>query len=80
MFVFRPSSLDALVFGYLAPLLKLPLPHDRLQLHVAACPNLVRLVESIVSIYLPLSEDQLRQQRAERRFWTTRIQKAVKEV
>jgi metaxin len=55
--LFRPSSFDALVFGYLAPLLKLPLPSDRLQQHLKSCPNLVRFVESIISIYLPLTDD-----------------------
>jgi hypothetical protein len=40
------------VFGYLAPLLKLPLPSDRLQQHLKSCPNLMRFVESIISIYL----------------------------
>jgi len=34
----------------LAPLLKTPLPNDRLQLHLSATPNLVRFVESILSI------------------------------
>lgn len=37
----KPSSLDALVFGFLAPLLRLPFPNDRLQIHLSACPNLV---------------------------------------
>uniref|UniRef100_A0A0N5ASM4 GST_C_6 domain-containing protein n=1 Tax=Syphacia muris TaxID=451379 RepID=A0A0N5ASM4_9BILA len=58
----KPSSLDALVFGYLAPIMKMPLPSDRLQLHLLSFANLVRFVESIISIYLPLTEDQLRQQ------------------
>lgn len=53
----RPSSLDALVFGYLAPLLKLPLPDDRLQQHIKACPNLVRFVDSLISIYMPLTDE-----------------------
>uniref|UniRef100_A0A914L7J0 Uncharacterized protein n=1 Tax=Meloidogyne incognita TaxID=6306 RepID=A0A914L7J0_MELIC len=44
----KPCSLDALIFGYLAPLLKTPLPNDRLQLHLSATPNLVRFVESIL--------------------------------
>ena len=49
--------MDAAVFGYLAPLLKLPLPEDRLQLHLKGCPNLVRFIESMISIYLPLSDE-----------------------
>nr|CDJ88252.1 Outer mitochondrial membrane transport complex protein domain containing protein [Haemonchus contortus] len=74
----KPSSLDALVFGYLAPLLRLPLPNDRLQLHLRACPNLVRFVEQVASIYLPPSEEQLRLQKGERKMWETRLQKAEK--
>ncbi|VDN95697.1 unnamed protein product [Brugia pahangi] len=60
----KPSSIDALIFGYLAPILKLPLPSDRLQQHIMSCPNVVRFIESIISIYLPLSETQIRQQAA----------------
>ncbi|KAK6013167.1 Metaxin-1-like family protein [Ostertagia ostertagi] len=74
----KPSSLDALVFGYLAPLLRLPLPNDRLQLHLRACPNLVRFVEQVASIYLPPSEEQLRLQKGERKMWEGRLQKAEK--
>ncbi|KHJ96771.1 Metaxin-1-like family protein, partial [Oesophagostomum dentatum] len=74
----KPSSLDALVFGYLAPLLRLPLPNDRLQLHLRACPNLVRFIEQVASIYLPPSEEQLRLQKAERKMWESRMQKAEK--
>ncbi|KIH47112.1 Metaxin-1-like family protein [Ancylostoma duodenale] len=74
----KPSSLDALVFGYLAPLLRLPLPNDRLQLHLRACPNLVRFIEQVASIYLPPSEEQLRLQKAERKMWESRLQKAEK--
>nr|CAD2174274.1 unnamed protein product [Meloidogyne enterolobii] len=58
----KPCSLDALIFGYLAPLLKTPLPNDRLQLHLSATPNLVRFVESILSIYMPLNDKILREQ------------------
>ncbi|WKX89742.1 hypothetical protein Q1695_008970 [Nippostrongylus brasiliensis] len=74
----KPSSLDALVYGYLAPLLRLPLPNDRLQLHLRACPNLVRFVELVTSIYFPPSDDQQRQQKGERKMWEARLQKAEK--
>ncbi|PAV77487.1 hypothetical protein WR25_02534 [Diploscapter pachys] len=78
----KPSSLDALVFGYLAPLLRLPLPNDRLQLHLSACPNLVRFVETVASIYLPLTEEQLKEQKADRKMWQARLANAekIKEV
>lgn len=58
----KPCSLDAIVFGYLAPLLRIPLPNDRLQLHLSATPNLVRFVESILSIYIPVAEPILKEQ------------------
>ncbi|TKR92572.1 hypothetical protein L596_007200 [Steinernema carpocapsae] len=74
----KPCSLDALIFGHLAPFLKLPMPTDRLTLHLSACPNLVRFVESIISIYLPLSEDDLRNY--DRQMWLQRKMKTQKEI
>lgn len=68
----KPSSLDALIFGYLAPLLHLSLPNDRLQMHLCSYPNLVRFVESILSIYLPPSEEMQQEQSANRRLWARR--------
>lgn len=67
-----------MIFGYLAPLLKAPIPSDRLQLHISSMPNLVRFVESIISIYLPLSEEQIRQQSNEKRLWSKRKMHAQK--
>lgn len=57
----KPGSMDALIFGHLAPLLKVPLANDRLQLQLRALPNLCIFLESISSIYMPLSEEQLRE-------------------
>ncbi|MCP9264320.1 Metaxin-1-like [Dirofilaria immitis] len=76
----KPSSIDALIFGYLAPILKLPLPSDRLQQHIMSCPNIVRFIESIISIYLPLSETQIRQQAAVKDKWNNRRRRAQKEA
>ncbi|XP_037082531.1 metaxin-1-like [Pollicipes pollicipes] len=42
-----PSSLDARVFGYLAPLLRSPLPSHRLQTLLKAHPNLVSFVTRV---------------------------------
>ncbi|XP_037082536.1 metaxin-1 homolog [Pollicipes pollicipes] len=42
-----PSSLDARVFGYLAPLLRSPLPSHRLQTLLKAHPNLVGFVRRV---------------------------------
>ncbi|KAL7075959.1 hypothetical protein ACQ4LE_004203 [Meloidogyne hapla] len=72
----KPCSLDALIFGYLAPLLKTPLPNDRLQLHLSATPNLVRFVESILSIYMPLNDKILREQKIARPLWQKRKESA----
>lgn len=53
-----PSSLDAVVFAYLAPLLKAPFPNPTLQNHMKACDNLVRFVVRIIHRYFPsISED-----------------------
>uniref|UniRef100_A0A914M4R0 Metaxin n=1 Tax=Meloidogyne incognita TaxID=6306 RepID=A0A914M4R0_MELIC len=72
----KPCSLDALIFGYLAPLLKTPLPNDRLQLHLSATPNLVRFVESILSIYMPLNDKILREQKISKPIWQKRKENA----
>ncbi|CAI5438420.1 unnamed protein product [Caenorhabditis angaria] len=75
----KPTSLDALVFGYLAPLLRVPLPNDRLQVQLSACPNLVRFVETVSSIYLPLSEEEIKRQQSNRKLWNNRLAKAKAE-
>ncbi|KAI1732462.1 outer mitochondrial membrane transport complex protein [Ditylenchus destructor] len=76
----KPCSLDALIFGYLAPLLRLPLPTDRLQLHLTSCPNLVRFVESLISIYLPLTDTAIQEQTATKKFWAKRKAEAQKVI
>lgn len=48
-----PSSLDAVVFAHLAPLLKAPLPSAALQNHLKACTNLTRFVGRILQRYFP---------------------------
>ncbi|CDW52357.1 hypothetical protein TTRE_0000061601 [Trichuris trichiura] len=55
----QPSSVDAFVFGCLAPLIYIPLPDNRLQVFLRSqCPNLVQFVSSIINIYMPLPEDE----------------------
>ncbi|XP_001601774.2 metaxin-1 isoform X1 [Nasonia vitripennis] len=46
-----PTTFDALVFSYLAPLLKVPLPSCSLQNHLKACENLVKFVTRILQKY-----------------------------
>uniref|UniRef100_A0A1I8BHV8 GST C-terminal domain-containing protein n=1 Tax=Meloidogyne hapla TaxID=6305 RepID=A0A1I8BHV8_MELHA len=74
----KPCSLDALIFGYLAPLLKTPLPNDRLQLHLSATPNLVRFVESILSIKIARPLWQKRKESARRLMEEGRVEKEMR--
>ncbi|KAK3572280.1 hypothetical protein QTP86_030260 [Hemibagrus guttatus] len=48
-----PSSLDAYVFGHLAPLLKIRLPSSRLQQQLKALDNLTKFCSNILSLYFP---------------------------
>jgi metaxin len=63
----KPTSLDAVVFGYLAPLLKAPLPNTPLQMHLKACRNLLIFCQKILTKYFPLSmqEQEAARQREE---------------
>eukprot|EP00112_Aurelia_sp_Birch-Aquarium-sp1_P011584 Seg2432.7 transcript_id=Seg2432.7/GoldUCD/mRNA.D3Y31 product=Metaxin-1 protein_id=Seg2432.7/GoldUCD/D3Y31 len=45
----RPTSFDALLFAYLAPLVKANLASTKLQNHVKACENLVKFVSRILT-------------------------------
>ena len=49
----QPTSLDAIVYSYLAPLLKTPFPNSTLQNHLKACTNLVTFVARISQKYYP---------------------------
>ena len=53
----RPTSLDAIVFGYLGELLKVPYPNTTLQNHLKGCPNLVSFCRRILNTYFPLSPE-----------------------
>lgn len=55
----KPSVVDALAFGYLAPLLNAPLPTVVLQNHLKACRNLVMFCRRIQDAYFPLSPEEL---------------------
>lgn len=54
----KPTSLDAVVFGYLAPLLKAPLSNSPLQAHLKACRNLTGFCQRILTNYFPLSPEE----------------------
>ncbi|XP_074113347.1 metaxin-1 isoform X2 [Cotesia typhae] len=47
----NPTSLDALIYAYLAPLLKAPLPNPALQNHLKACTNLSKFISRISQRY-----------------------------
>ncbi|KAL6259576.1 metaxin-1 [Pogonomyrmex barbatus] len=53
----QPSTIDAVVYSYLAPLLKAPLPNPILQNHLKGCTNLVKYVSRISQRYF---EDEYR--------------------
>ncbi|XP_010872044.1 metaxin-1 [Esox lucius] len=48
-----PSSLDAYVFGHLAPLLKIKLPNGKLQQHLNSLDNLRQYCTNILLLYFP---------------------------
>ncbi|KAL1488365.1 hypothetical protein ABEB36_014842 [Hypothenemus hampei] len=49
----KPSTLDIVVYSYVAPLIKLPLPANSFNGCVTLWPNLVRLIKRIDAKYLP---------------------------
>ncbi|XP_061574579.1 metaxin-1-like [Cololabis saira] len=48
-----PSSLDAYVFGHLAPVLRCKLPNGKLQQHLKSLENLEQFCSSILLLYFP---------------------------
>ncbi|KAK3924366.1 Metaxin-1 [Frankliniella fusca] len=52
-----PTSLDAIVYSYLAPLVKVPFQQCALQNHLKACPNLMAFVGRISRGYFPVLSD-----------------------
>lgn len=59
----NPCSLDAIVFGFLAPLLKAPFPNASLQSHLKSCLNLSQFVTRILQKYFPMSPQELEEQK-----------------
>uniref|UniRef100_A0A3Q3X1S6 Metaxin n=1 Tax=Mola mola TaxID=94237 RepID=A0A3Q3X1S6_MOLML len=51
-----PSSLDAYVFGHLAPILKCKLPNGKLQQHLKSLDNLSSFCTNILLLYFPRDE------------------------
>ncbi|KAL4630046.1 metaxin-3 isoform X1 [Arapaima gigas] len=50
-----PASLDAFVFGYIAPLLKATLPNGQLQQHLKQLTNLCQFCDTILKTYFDVS-------------------------
>ncbi|KAK6644031.1 hypothetical protein RUM43_000296 [Polyplax serrata] len=62
----QASSLDAIIYSYLAPLLRAPFPNPTLQNHLKACNNLVSFVIRITQKYFPaISEEYEKKQKEE---------------
>lgn len=53
MFGRSPSSVDAVMYAYLGPLLKAPLPSNTLQNYLKNCDNLVKFVVRVNQNYFP---------------------------
>uniref|UniRef100_A0A3B3Z3S4 Metaxin n=1 Tax=Poecilia mexicana TaxID=48701 RepID=A0A3B3Z3S4_9TELE len=53
-----PSSLDAYVFGHLAPILKCKLPNGKLQQHLKSLDNLSDFCSNILLLYFPRDEEE----------------------
>lgn len=64
----NPTSFDAIVFGYLAPLLKAPFPSCSLQNHLKASTSLLKFVVNISKKYFPTEhkdyEEELKKQKS----------------
>lgn len=48
-----PSSFDAVVYGYLAPLLNVPVPVSPLQAYLKEQDNLVKFVKKVTNSFFP---------------------------
>lgn len=59
-----PSSLDAYVFGHLAPILKTKLPNAKLQQHLKSLDNLSNFCSNILLLYFPRDGREVGGQRA----------------
>ncbi|RLU20930.1 hypothetical protein DMN91_007544, partial [Ooceraea biroi] len=62
----QPSAIDAIIYSYLAPLLKAPLPNPVLQNHLKACTNLAKYVSRISQRYFESEYQSYEKQRAEK--------------
>lgn len=68
----QPSTIDAIIYSYLAPLLKVPLPNPILQNHLKACTNLVKYVSRISQRYFETDYQSYEKHKAEKNAETLR--------
>ncbi|EFN76163.1 Metaxin-1, partial [Harpegnathos saltator] len=61
----QPSIIDAIIYSYLAPLLKAPLPNPVLQNHLKACTSLVKYVSRISQRYFENEYQEYEKHQAE---------------
>ncbi|XP_078041458.1 metaxin-1 isoform X5 [Augochlora pura] len=61
----KPTMIDAILYSYLAPLLKISLPNSALQNHLKACTNLVKYVSRISQKYFEKDCQEYEQRKAE---------------
>lgn len=62
----QPSTIDAIVYSYLALLLKAPLPNPVLQNHLKNCTNLVKYVSRISQRYFEYEYQTYEKDKAEK--------------
>lgn len=55
----KPTSLDAIVFGHIAPLLKVVSPNATLSNHLKGCTNLCQMIDRILDTYFPLTQEEV---------------------
>ncbi|XP_076656015.1 metaxin-1 [Halictus rubicundus] len=61
----KPTAIDAILYSYLAPLLKVPLPNPALQNHLKACTTLVKYISRISQKYFENEYQEYEQRKAE---------------
>ncbi|KAG7189690.1 hypothetical protein KM043_017360 [Ampulex compressa] len=61
----QPTSLDAIVYSYLAPLMKIPLKNPTMQNHLKTCTNLTRFVSRITQRYFEAEHQEYEKRKAD---------------
>ncbi|VDO93072.1 unnamed protein product [Soboliphyme baturini] len=75
-----PASIDAIVYGLLAPLFRVPFVHNPLRDHLKYCDNLTKFVDLISTAYLPITGADKRAHTLSVKYWNEVCLKAVNEM